>query len=85
MPWICFLKDVLFLQLILGFIIMFNVHGRIDVWMGLTFLVLYILYVAITVALAKPPTPATIEELEETEAHEKEGATNLLNDQDSEE
>lgn len=64
---------------------MFNIHGRIDIWMGLTFLVLYVLYVVLTLALSKPPSEATIEELEEAETQEKKGITTPLNDQDSEE
>lgn len=55
MPWVCFLKDVLFLQLVLAFIIVFNIHGRIDYWMGLLFFALYCLYVVTSVVAAKAP------------------------------
>jgi len=64
MPWVSFLKDVLFVQLILGFIILFNIYGRINVWMGLSFLGLYVLYVVATLLSAKPQKDKTLEEVE---------------------
>jgi len=82
MPWTSFLKDVLFVQLILGFIILFNIHGRIDAWMGLSFLALYVLYVVATLVLAKPQKKETSEGLEAIDSNDTKSP---LNDDDSEE
>lgn len=85
MPPICFVKDVLFLELVLGFIILFNVHGRIDIWMGGMFMVLYVLYVVLTVVMPKPPNEPAFEALESQENGMDGALTKPLNETDSDE
>ncbi len=44
MPKYMFLKDVLFLQLVLLFLLGYSFHGKINIWMSEVFFVLYLLY-----------------------------------------
>ncbi len=48
MPRNTFLKDVCSVMIVLGVLLVFNWHGRIDIWMGCAFLAMYVIYVAVT-------------------------------------
>jgi len=56
MPKVTFLKDVLFLQLVLGMLVLYNLHGRINIWMGAVFILIYAIYVIVSVSLTSGQT-----------------------------
>lgn len=44
MPKYNFAKDILFLILVLGLLLLYNMYGKIEAWMGFVFFGLYAMY-----------------------------------------
>jgi len=76
-----FIKDVTFLLIALGLVVIYNIHGKITIWMGGIFLVIYFMYllarcndhsyVVITLGFMRQSPPESLLEGQEDDGEKK--------------